>query len=159
MKVWVMRHGPAGDTDEDPVKERERGLLPEGKKLVTAIAREMLDQGEEPRTIISSDYARTIETADTVGKMLGVTVDTSNNLEPHMPLSHLLGILADEDEQTRIMIVSHSDNIDPWIEKITGDEDPYAKGEIRRFRLDRSDGSAKERWRLCPSDVGFKDEY
>jgi phosphohistidine phosphatase SixA len=159
VKVWLARHGEAGDYLKDPKAERERPLTPEGRKIVAAIARAMKDAGEEPRTILTSEYARAYETADIIGKAFGCPVDIVSSVAPHMPLAHALEVLAEEDEQRRVMIVAHSDNINPWVERVTGDEDDFAKGEVRRYRVDRADGSAKERWRCCPSDVGFKDEF
>lgn len=158
MKLWVMRHGEAGPSMTEPAEERQRGLTDPGRECVRAIAREMLRQDEVPHIILSSEYSRALETADIVGEMLGVMVNPLDELGPFIPVSQTMRMLA-ESGAKRLMIVGHHDNLDPWIEAATGKEDPLAKGEVRRYKIDRDSGKAVLKWSLLPSEVGSVDQY
>jgi phosphohistidine phosphatase SixA len=155
-----MRHGPAGEASTDPSTERWRCLTVAGADTVRAIAREMLLQDEIPNFILASEYSRTRDTADIMGTILGVRVDTLDEMMPAMPIKPLVDALLEDDNSRRIMLVGHTDNLDPFLEKATGvKDDKLAKGEVRRFKFDRESGEAVEKWRVRPSDVGFEDEY
>lgn len=159
MKLWVQRHGYAGPTSKDPKKERDRSLQPEGIKIVTAIANAMGDLDEIPKVIFSSPFQRAIETADIVGKILGVQVNVIGDLSPMRPLEDMILGLVAHHEQKRIMLVGHKDNTGPAMNQLGGNDEweDLVKGEVRRVRFDRDDGSWKLKWALKPSDLGLKD--
>lgn len=161
MKLWIMRHGDAGEVSDDPEKERERPLTEEGEKTIEAIAKGMADADEVPNVIFASCFTRTQQTGDIVGKALEVPVDLLDELAPHLPLARwLMGLIQSEDLK-RVMIVGHHDNLEPCFEELSDGQTPFeelAKGEVRRFDVDRDTGEWQEEWRLKPSDVGFEDE-
>lgn len=160
MKLWLARHGSAGDHSTDPAKERERPLLADGRKVVEAMAAEMKRQGEVPRVIYCSEYTRAVQTADIFGKAFRCNVDIIDELGPHAAVKALLARIADEDEDiARAMIVGHTDNLSPLYRDITGDDDAedFVKAEVRRVKLDRESLEAEEKWRLMPSDLGLRD--
>jgi phosphohistidine phosphatase SixA len=160
VKLYVMRHGCAGEASSESYTERWRGLTLGGADTVRAIAREMLIQDEIPNFILANEYARTRETADIIGTILGVRVDTLDELMPAIPIKPLVDALLEDDTSKRIMLVGHTDNLNPFLEKATGvKDDKLAKGEVRRLKFDRDSGEAVEKWRLRPSDVGYEDEY
>jgi phosphohistidine phosphatase SixA len=153
-----MRHGDAGATSTDPLKERERGLTAEGRKIVEAIAREMRRQGEIPKQIFASEYTRTTETADVIGKILKIPVDLIDEIAPHAPIRALVERIAQDENIRAPMLVAHSDNLEPLFENLTGeDEDGFVKAEVRRLKIDRDSLEGNYKWRLLPSDLGLRD--
>jgi phosphohistidine phosphatase SixA len=154
-----MRHSPAGFGSNDPRDEEWRGLTDGGRNISEAIGREMLQQGEVPKIILSSDHQRTCETARIVGTIMGVRIDDLDELKPSLPLAPLVADFLDNDDKKRLMIVAHSDNIQTYAELFCGDDEPFAKGEVRRYEIDRDSREGSLKWQLRPSDLGFVDEY
>lgn len=156
MKLWMMRHGYAGQTNPDPKAERGRPLVPVGRQQVKAIALEMQRQKELPAVIYSSAFQRAVDTADIIGATLSTSVMILDGLGPNMTLTWLIRRLTRDDRFKRVMLVGHHDNFEPAIEDLGGGKasDLFVTAEVRRFRLDRDTTTLEERWRLLPSDVG-----
>lgn len=159
MKLWLQRHCPAGQASNDPRGEEWRCLSEGGRNIARAIGREMLDQGEIPNIIVCSDHARARETAELVGQIMGVRVDDLDELGPALPIAPMVRNFLESDDSKRIMIVAHSDNIEAFVSQYAADDEPFAKGEIRRYNFDRDSGNGKLKWQLRPSDLDFVDEY
>jgi phosphohistidine phosphatase SixA len=152
-----MRHGYAGEAKPDPTAERARPLKPVGVDEVTAIALEMQNNKEFPKVIYASPLVRALQTADIVGKILSVSVQSLDDLGPNMPLKRLITAFARDDQSSRVMLVGHHDNFEPMIEALGGGKssDLFVTAEVRRYRLDRDNETLDERWRCTPSDVGM----
>ena len=160
MKLWIMRHSMAGNYSDDPEKERDRPLTKEGVGIAEAIAKGMMDMEEMPSVIFASNFVRTQETADIVGKTLKVPVDLIDELAPHLSLTNWVMSIVGNKDMKRVMIVGHHDNLQPCFEEL-GDGEPFkdlAKGEVRRLDIDRDTGEWEETWQLKPSDVGLEDD-
>lgn len=152
-----MRHAYAGPSSKDPKRERERPLTPEGKSTARAIAEAMGDLGEIPSVIFCSPFARTIQTADIVGKALGVKVDILGDLAPNIPLEETILNMIGADHLKRVMIVGHVDNTTPAFQAFESKEkwEPLVRAEIRRLEIDRKDACWELKWCLCPADLGL----
>lgn len=159
MKLYVMRHGYAGKPESDPAAERDRPLLAEGRATVLAIAKEMSNQDEIPNVIFCSPFARTVQTADIVGKALGIQVNVIGDLAPMRPLEETVATLVGYDKLKRVLLVGHVDNTTPSMNELGGDTkwDDLVMGEVRRVKIDRKDATWKLKWALKPSDLGLKD--
>jgi phosphohistidine phosphatase SixA len=159
LKLWIGRHGFAGDYSTDPKKERERPLKPEGIEMVRAVAQAMADAGEEPYVIFASPHARAQQTADIYGKKFGIPVEVIDDLSPNRPLEDRILELMSHKEQKRVMIVGHVDNTSPAFDNFGGDQDwePLVMAEVRRVKIDRKTGDWSIKWGVKPSDLGLKD--
>ena len=159
MKLYIGRHGYAGDPETDPKKERERPLTSEGKATVLAIAKAMGDVGEIPKVIFSSPFQRAIMTADIYGKVLGVQVNVIGDLAPMRNIDAALLNLLSYPKCKRVMIVGHVDNTGPAMKTFDGDTKwkDLVMAEVRRVRMDRDSGDWSLRWGIKPSDIGCKD--
>jgi phosphohistidine phosphatase SixA len=172
MKLYFMRHGPAGPTVDDPKQERERPLLPRGKKLVQAVADAMVAAGEVPNVGFASPLMRASQTADILGATMLFQVNVIDDIAPNRPLEDRLLEMMMHGEVKKVLLVGHVDNSSPAFSNLGGDMGKCArdtdqgdgdwpdlvKGEVRRIRIDRKTGKWKCRWRLLPSDLGFPDE-
>lgn len=154
-----MRHGYAGDPSSDPKQERERSLTAEGRVMAKAIAQAMGDQDEVPKAIFSSPFARAIQTADIVGKLLGVQVNVIGDMAPIRPLEDTIYGLIKADDLKRIMLVGHKDNTTPAMNNLGGDVEwkDLVMAEVRRVEIDRDTCAWKWKFALKPSKLGLKD--
>lgn len=159
MKLYVMRHGYAGDPSDDPKKERDRPLLAEGRTMALTMAEALGDLGEVPKVIFSSPFARAIQTADIVGKTLGVQVNVIGDLAPVRPLEGTISDLISSDSLKRVMIVGHKDNTTPAMNTLGGDVkwDDLVMAEVRRVEINRDTCEWKWKFRIRPSKFGLKD--
>ena len=159
MRLHLMRHAYAGPALSDPKAERDRPLLPEGIATATAIAKAMKANGEIPNVIFSSPFQRTIQTADIVGKALGVQVNVIGEFAPMRPLEDGIIGLMSHGEQSRIMCLVHVDNSSPAMINLGGDVDwdDLVMAEVRRVKIDRKTGAWKLKWGCKPSDLGLRD--
>lgn len=161
MKLYIMRHGYAGDAENDPKAERERPLLPEGKATVLAMARAMDVCGETPSAVFSSPFTRTTQTADIVAKYFGIQNNPLGDLAPIRPLVPSIEELVGYGKLKRILLVGHVDNTTPAMRNLDGDPnykwEDLVMAEVRRVRIDRKTLEWRLRWGLKPSDIGLKD--
>lgn len=155
MKLWLVRHCDAGDHSSDPRVERTRPLTDAGRKQAWAVANRLLALGAAPRVILASPYARTTETADVLGRVLGARVAHEDALQPDRPLERFLAraVLAD-DGLRRVMLVGHSDNLGPLLRALGHDraDAKLGKGEARHLRVDRDARLRGEVYRVAPPD-------
>lgn len=157
MKLYVMRHAFAGDALDDPKAERERPLKPEGVAVAKAVAAQLASDDEIPSVIFCSPLARTTQTADIIGKALGVQVNIIGDLAPNRPLAPTILELMFSSDIKRFMIVVHVDNSTPAFQDLGGDWDDLCMAECRKLKIDRDTGEWKILWSLKPSDLGLKD--
>lgn len=161
MKLWLARHGYAGDYLTDPQAERQRPLTPAGRVAVRAVGANLRARGERPKVILASPLRRTMQTADILGDVLGAPVEPFPPLVPHLPVAHVLRKLAAR-ELRRVLVVGHTDNLSPAAAELLDLEvvppaDELRLAEVRGYDLDRKTGHATERFRLAPADLGLPD--
>jgi phosphohistidine phosphatase SixA len=159
LKLWLCRHAPAGFGSNDPRDEAWRGLTDGGRNIAEAIGRAMLEAGEVPKIVLASDHQRACETARIIATIMGVRVDDLDELKPALPIAPLVANFLNDDGKKRLMIVAHSDNLQTFASQYCGDDELFAKGEVRRYEVDRDSGEGTLKWQLRPSDLGFVDEY
>lgn len=150
MRVYLVRHGDAGDYSSDPATERSRALTLQGRKAAEQVAMAMGKMGEVPAVIVASPFARAQQTADIMGRVLGAPVGLDDALQPHLPIERWL-LRQARMGLRRLMVVGHHDNMVPGLEALG--EKPFdkpKKAEARRLKLDRLDGDWSEIWRLIP---------
>lgn len=165
MRLFVFRHAFAGPTNNDPKKERERPLLPEGRAVAKAIALALLEIDQFPKTLFCSPFQRAIDTADIIGKTLTdngpkrVQVNVINDLSPVRPVVPGLKSIVGYEDLKRVGIVGHVDNTTPAFKSLKSDDKwvDLVMGECRLIEIDRKDLSWKLVWTLKPSDLGLKD--
>ena len=161
MRLFVGRHGFAGDPSPDPKKEAERPLKQEGRDAVAAVAAAMLKLGDLPKCIFCSNYQRAQETAYIYGKAFGVNVAVIGDLAPIRPLTDgLFSLMGSKEKIGRVMLVGHRDNTEPLFNDLDGPKfGKIMMGEVKRLTIDRKTGAFDLKWCIKPSDVGFPDHW
>lgn len=160
MDLWIVRHGP-NDLGLSETYDRLRGLIAEGEKCVRMVAAKMKVDGEVPRVILASPFARTMETADIMGEVFGgVRVAPSTDLCPWHPLLPYLSTFMGHVD-SGIMMVGHHTSFEMLLDMIGDKVAPsiLACGEARRYEvtLDECGWKMCLRYRCTPIDAGMKD--
>lgn len=163
MKLYVMRHGPAEDQARSG-RDFDRKLTASGRARTELVAHELGEQGEEPKRIVSSPLARTIETAEVVvaALKLKLTVEPREELAPGGNAMGLVRELAAEGAR-RVMLVGH----EPDVSRLTAGLLPswthgFDKAMVVGLKLDRAalageandDDAAELRFVIEPKRLG-----
>lgn len=84
LKLFIMRHGEAGDAGPEYPDDSKRPLTLEGEKEVAKIAKGIKKLGLEFDLILSSPYSRASKAAQITAEGLGLTkkLEYTRNLEP-----------------------------------------------------------------------------
>jgi phosphohistidine phosphatase len=107
MRLYLMRHGPAGDSESWQGDDRLRPLTGKGQQKVRAAADGLkrLDPGVD--ALVSSPLVRARQTADIVAKALRLTVEEQEALAPGFGLTELASLLASHRDAQGLMLFGH----------------------------------------------------
>lgn len=168
MRLYLIRHsnpedgadgaGDAYETDPDPP------LSKDGREYAKNLAQWMLDKGEVPNVIFSSDKLRTQETAEIIRDLLGLPdVVLKASIGPQMSVKKLIEKVAADKSMTRVAIVSHHETIEHGLRVLDRDPlvhlDMYAQCELRILKVKRDKFTWREHNRVLPSELGGRDYY
>jgi 8-oxo-dGTP diphosphatase len=95
MSVVLLRHASAGDRDAWEGDDRLRPLDERGRRQ--AVALQAL-ANRAIRRIVSSPYARCIETVEPLAAELGIAIEIDDRLAEGAPRAHALSLLSDLDQ-------------------------------------------------------------
>ena len=155
--VYFLRHGDAGDKRSWAGKDAGRPLSDLGIARTNALARHFEGTSLSPSSILTSPYARALQTADIVAGVFGVrgSVVVDERLVPTFGTKELLCILA-EDASRRILLVGHDPSFSSTIgEVIGGGAIALRKGGLAR--VDFEDAAVLRGrliWLVTPSLLG-----
>jgi phosphohistidine phosphatase SixA len=168
VRVYVVRHGDAGDSiPDDPKADAARPLTPGGQEMVKALAVHLLERGTEPTEIWASGYARARQTA----KILAAAYPKAKmridpGLDEGKSIRGVVRRISADEKKKRIMVVSHHSSIHHGLQSLnfqegesTDDLMPFAMSELRELNVDRDTGFWEEEHRWLPSDAGLEDIY
>lgn len=123
MILYLMRHANAGLRRDNPLLDRKRGLVKEGKEQCMLMARVLSAVGAQIDVIVSSPLKRALQTAQFVGTELGydAKVEISGSLEPGADYRTFQDLLAKYQDREGILVVGHNPNLFQFLGKmITG---------------------------------------
>ena len=123
MILYLMRHANAGLRRDNPVVDRKRGLVKEGKDQCMLMARVLSAVGAQIDVIVSSPLKRALQTAQFVGTELGydAKVEISESLSPGSDYRIFQDLLAKYQDREGILVVGHNPNLFQFLGKlITG---------------------------------------
>lgn len=76
MRVYLVRHAEAAPGEPDEL----RVLTPEGRRAARDLGERLAGEGVRPDAVISSPLLRARETADEIGRAVGVEPEADNRL-------------------------------------------------------------------------------
>lgn len=111
MRLYVMRHGNAVDTEDWDGEEFERPLTDEGRAELLDVAQGLRWLDLKVDGVVTSPLTRARETAEPVAKALGVPLHVDSALAPGLDLSVLSPLLFSARELQGILIVGHEPDL------------------------------------------------
>ncbi len=156
MQLYVVRHGPAGDSFEWEGPDQERPLTPRGKQVVRRVGGRLGELGIAPDAILTSPYVRAAQTAEILAQALDRTdrLATDARLAAGFGTADLMSLLADYDRAHVLMIVGHEPDLGEAVCELTGAERiRMKKGAVARVDLADPHTSRGELQWLAPPKV------
>jgi phosphohistidine phosphatase len=143
MNLFLMRHANAGVSRVNPLLDRKRGLIKEGKEQCMLMARVLSTLGVQIDVIVSSPLKRALQTAQFVGTELGYEgkVEISPALEPEADYRAFQDLLANYTDREGVLAVGHNPSMFQFLGRlVTGNGGAnlrMRKASIARVDLDR----------------------
>ena len=143
MNLYLMRHANAGLNRPNPLLDKQRGLIKEGKDQCMLMARILSALKVQVDVIVSSPLKRALQTAQFVGTELGYDgkVEISPALAPEADYPAFQDLLAEYADREGILVVGHNPNLFQFLGKlVTGNGGAnlrMRKAAVARIDLDR----------------------
>jgi phosphohistidine phosphatase len=159
VKLYVMRHGPAEDHAASGV-DGHRALTESGRERVRAVARLLVEVGEEPVNLVTSPLVRAVQTAEIVAIVTklserGGTVAVLSDLAPGGDAAALAWRLASEGKK-RVMLVGHEPDLSNLAGALLGSfERSFDKAAVLGIHLSSSADRGRLRFLLDPRALRF----
>jgi phosphohistidine phosphatase len=119
MRLYFLRHAQAFAREDWQGEEAARALTDKGRKQAEAAAKGLATLRPAIGAIISSPYARAYETAVIVGRVVGLPVESADDLRPGFDLALLDHALALRPEVKGPLLVGHEPDLSRLIETLT----------------------------------------
>src|SRR5512144_436187 len=115
MKIFLVRHGIAGERDPNATEEEDsrRELTSKGRKELHGIGEALKKLKVKPDLIVSSPYVRSYQTASILAEELhrGKDLKFSDLLIPTAPPEPVLAAIAEEYNVDELMLVGHNPSL------------------------------------------------
>jgi phosphohistidine phosphatase len=148
MKLCFLRHGEA-DWPNWTKPDDERPLTERGRREMKRVAKFLERLKLVPDTILTSPLPRASQTADIVGKLLGIELQTEPALAHGFNIERLRRLLAKRDAEC-VMIVGHEPEFSEVIGQLTGGKIKISKAGVALLEINRSCTSGTLRWLFTP---------
>jgi len=161
QKVYLVRHGIAGDPDAWKGPDDSRPLNAKGRRKFTETARAFAKLGDRVDLLCTSPLVRAVQTAEILAAALDLEdVAVLEELRPDVPVQRLLDRVATLDAK-RIALVGHDPQLSGAVAALA-DVEParveFSKGAIVRFDVDdAAKRKAEARWWLEPGEKKPRD--
>lgn len=136
MKLYFFRHGQAEDVQMPDFDDFTRRLTDKGRERTEAAGKALVTLGVKPARLYSSQRARARETAEILGKILGVEVIAREDVGYgfHVPVVETL--IADLSPNAEVMFVGHEPDLSATVSAlIGGGEIVMKKGGMARVDI------------------------
>lgn len=148
MKLCFLRHGEADWPDWDKPDD-ERPLTERGRKEMKRVAKFLERLKLVPDSILTSPLPRASQTAEIVGKRLGIELETEPGLAHGFNIERLRQMLAKRDAES-IMIVGHEPEFSEVVGKLTGGKIKMSKAGVALLEINRICTSGTLLWLFPP---------
>ena len=143
MNLYLMRHANAGLVRANPLLDKKRALIKEGKDQCVLMARVLSALKVQIDVIVSSPLKRSLQTAQFVGTELGydAKVEISPALAPDADYAAFQDLLAKYADREGVLAVGHNPNLFQFLGRlVTGNGGAnlrMRKASVARIDLDR----------------------
>ena len=155
VELYLLRHAHAGDPLGWAGPDDGRPLSAKGEKQAERLGAFLAGIGFTPGTIITSPKLRAAQTAEIVGRQLGVQVTVDERLGDALGTASLEAILRDGGDPVRPVLVGHDPDFSDLVAELCGSGNvPMRKGALARIDVERpiTAGRGQLRW-LVPPDL------
>ena len=118
MRLYLVRHAKAAPGEPDEL----RRLTPAGEERARELGTRLAADGVRPAVILSSPLVRSRQTADELGRALGVPVETDERLAPGATPDGVREAVAGRGEI--VMTVGHQPDCGAIAAELTGGPPP-----------------------------------
>jgi phosphohistidine phosphatase len=148
MKLCFLRHGEA-DWPNWTKPDDERPLTEGGRKEMKRVAKFLELLKFVPDAILTSPLPRASQTAEIVGKRLGIELQTEPALAHGFNIERLRRLLAKRDAEC-VMIVGHEPEFSEVIGALTGGKIKISKAGVALLEMNRNCTSGTLLWLFPP---------
>ena len=148
MKLCFLRHGEA-DWPNWTKPDNERPLTERGRREMKRVAKFLERLKLVPDVILTSPLPRASQTAEIVGKRLGIELQTEPALAHDFNIERLRRLLAKRDAEC-VMIVGHEPEFSEIIGELTGGKTKISKAGVALLEINRSCNSGTLLWLFPP---------
>ncbi len=152
-QLHLLRHADAGDPLAWDGPDDRRPLSDKGQKQAERLGRFLAAMGFQPDALITSPKARAAQTAEIVGRLLGVPVTVDERLGAALGLDELERVLRAAGDPDRPVIVGHDPDFTDLVTILCDTSRvPMRKGALARIDVGRplEPGGGTLRWLLPP---------
>jgi phosphohistidine phosphatase len=133
MRLYILRHGNAGDPEEWTGDDRKRPLTDAGRQEMREVAQGIRWLDLKLDTLITSPLTRAKETADFVRKAVRpASYDSSELLAPGCDLPDLAKLLSEHPKAQELMIVGHEPDQSELIALLIGGVGQQARIQMKK---------------------------
>lgn len=145
MRIFLVQHGEAVDKSIDP----ERPLSGKGEKVVKSVAAILADAGAAPETIVHSGKTRAKQTAEILGRVLGVDVGARgiSGIAPLDSVTDFAQRLPQMVEET--MVCGHQPFMGKLVSHLLAGDEAVPLVEYSPGSVACLERSAEGNWVLC----------
>lgn len=118
MRLYLLRHGPAGNRDNWTADDYLRPLTQKGEHTMQAAAAGLKALDPTLDTLVTSPLVRARQTAEIVGNAFNLQVKEHEALSPGFGLAQFAGLLTIFTEARGLMLVGHEPDFSTLIGRL-----------------------------------------
>lgn len=124
MHLYIVRHGPAGNSAEWTGRDFDRPLTARGRQVMLGVAERLAELSVSVDAIVTSPFVRARETAEIIARALQLTdrLEEDARLGSGFGIADLMSLLADYSGVSALMIVGHEPDLGQAICDLSGAE-------------------------------------
>jgi len=153
VSLHLLRHADAGDPEKWQGDDAARPLSEKGVRQAERLGRLLAAAGFEPDAILSSPKIRALQTAEIVGRALGVEVTPAEALAGSLDPARVDALLREAGGPRRPVICGHDPDFSELLGELSGVPNlTMKKGALARIDLAHGvrAGGGVLRWLLPP---------
>ncbi len=139
QQIWLLRHGEA-EAHGSPT-DAERRLTARGEQQSRAAGAALAALGVRFSAVLSSPRIRARDTARLAAEALGTQPVVHDPLSSDFDAEQALDLLAERDDDARLLLVGHEPDFAQVIYALTGARVHLKKGGVAALRVKRPEGA------------------